>query len=174
MKKQIIYLTLLSLMACKKTPSIEDEITKPKEEVSQKPSLVSCNTPTRNPDTAKIIIIGKWQLERTIFVSMILGKVIYRTYKDYDKEVIHFKEDGMLDFYLKDSLVVTSPYNINKLSETTKYPKDSTIYALRAEKIKGVSFGTLTTYRICDDSLYLPFNSFREDAIPDKIYKKVQ
>jgi hypothetical protein len=126
MKKQLIYLTLLSLMACKKPPcsAIEVEPVAVKPDVPKKTPLVDCAKPTQSIDTAKMLIVGKWRLERTIFRNKVLRKTVYLTYKDFPKEVLHYREDGIVDVYIEDTLRASSPYLIQTLDKVSNYPAD--------------------------------------------------
>ncbi len=172
MKKQIIYLVLLSLMACKKRDCpVETVDVEPK-----KPPLVDCSRTTTNRDTAQTLIVGKWQLERTVFADRRLGKTVYKYANELPRIILDFRKEGSFDYFQNDTLRAASTYGFYKLSEITKFQADSTRNALHMPQMlsRGVSFGTLITYRICDDSLFLPFQSFAFDAVEDQIFKKIK
>ena len=110
MKKQIIYLILLSLMACKKPDCTSKDVVTPVEE-PKKPPLVDCKLPTRSLDTAKILITGKWRLTRTVLAGF-LG-VFHGIPKE--KQEMVFKDNGTFDLYITDTLKLSSNYSIDNL-----------------------------------------------------------
>jgi hypothetical protein len=149
MKKMMFYLIFLSLMACSKTPN--------------------CTEATDDPEIAKCAIIGEWRLIRTFIVSRTVGP-IHVTGKVVRDEVIIFKKNEDLEFYVLGQKILDSPYRFAKGKEFSNLSTDEQ-NLLNIIKPKE-EIGSLTTYRICNDSLYLRFNSFRYDELPDRIYAK--
>lgn len=136
-------LIFLSLMACNKTPSVD------------------CNSPTNDLALCKRLIIGKWEWVRT--VTRIDTSATY-TPKSLGHTVRYkFNSNGIVDFFVDGQLKDTSSY---EFYDGSKYSKlDSGITYLR---MKGCSYRdniSFFTYsrdvrvKVCDDSLYLPYEA---------------
>jgi hypothetical protein len=167
MKKQIIYLVLLSLMACKKPNRKGEDIVIPIEE-PKKPPLVDCINPTQKRDTAQILFIGKWRLTRSVLRGWTGTSHLFAK----KKEEIVFKDNGIVEYFDQDTLKMSSPYEFIRLSDVSNIMSDSSRILLKMEKMHGYGLRSHTTFAVCDDSLYLLFNSFFYDGAADRIYAK--
>jgi hypothetical protein len=146
-KKMVFYLIFLSLMACKKSQN--------------------CDEPSDRADVAKCLILGRWRLERTTFYSLLEARYIYMTSKDFDKQELCFLDNGTVDFFINDTLFVNSPYKFiteKDIAPTVTIDQD----LLQMSKMRA----QLTPFKICDDSLSLPYQSFRYDGFSDQVWAK--
>jgi hypothetical protein len=148
MKKMMFYLIFLSLMACKKVP------------------LVDCNSPTKDPDIARQLIEGKWNWKYSNYFNR--RESLYEIWTPENTKSIKtmdFSSDGNLCIFENGKLVTETKYEFRKLSALTNFPADSTRYIVSWKDSN-------TTFRICSDSLYLPYQSFRYDAAADEVWEK--
>jgi hypothetical protein len=148
MKKMMFYLIFLSLMGCKKTP------------------LVDCNSPTKDPDIARQLIEGKWSWKYSNYFNRRESKnEIWTPENRKSIKTMEFKSDGSLYIFENGKLVTETKFEFKKLSALTNFSADSTRYILSWKDSN-------TTFRICSDSLYLPYQSFRYDAAADEVWEK--
>jgi hypothetical protein len=130
---------------------------------------VSCNSPTNDAALARELIISKWRLDRIKF-SLDSSYTWYPPQKGMID--IHFKEDGVLEYYIDDECVDSCRYEIDIMKKYTLYFADTTRNVLRLLYHKQGMIGLegLVPLRICSDTLYLPYESFRYDGIGDCFY----
>ena len=151
MKKQIQYalaMLLLLLMACQKDPD------------------VSCNSPTKDVNTSKKLIVGTWQwaYSKQYFRSSSRW-VITNPQTDTIERSMTFNKNGQLMIYENGLVKTETTYQFRKMSEWSLFPGDSARYII-SWKYNNV------VWRICNDSLYLPYQSFDNDAAKDEVWKK--
>jgi hypothetical protein len=158
MKKIIFYVIFLSLMACKKA-------------IQPVPLPdISCNKPSNRADTAKLLIIGRWELERITILDRVNRLIIYRTKKDFPKQELNFLTNGLVELFKDDTLVASGFFKFVKekdLAPTTKVDLD-----LISMPVVRRSRENFVPFRICNDSLYLPYGSFAYDGVPDEVWSK--
>ena len=152
MKKNMFYLVLLALMAaCNKPPSVS----------------VSCNSPTKDVSIAQKLIIGKWVWVYSNHYNRLLGKNELWTPEVKDIiRVMEFDTKGNLSMFEDGKLTAQTTYEFQKYSVSTNIPADSTRFVLLC-KGRGNTF-----FKICSDSMYLPYQSFGYDASGDEVWMK--
>jgi hypothetical protein len=158
MKKMMFYVIFLSLMACKKA-------------VQPVPlPVISCDKPSNRADTAKLLIIGRWELERITILDRVNRLIIYRTKKDFPKRELNFLTNGLVELFKEDTLVASGYF---------KFIKDKDLYAASTVDRDFISMPVVrngmesfVSFRICNDSLYLPYGSFAYDGAPDEVWSK--
>ena len=158
MMKKINYgfvavLLFLAVMACKKTPE------------------VSCNSPTNDAAMSRELIVGSWRLHRMVFTS----DSFYVRYPPKSGEIsIKFKSNGTLEYYKNGDFIDSCRYEIDKFSKYSFYPPDSVINVLRLINRNPLSMliglQDIVPIRICNDSLYLRYDSFRYHSVGDNYY----
>jgi hypothetical protein len=143
MKKIMLYLVFLSLMACKKTPSVD------------------CRSPTNDLALCKELIIGKWEWVRT--VTKIDTSDTY-TPKTFGHSVkLNFKSDGIVETFIDGQFRDSSGYEIYDAGKFFKLDSGKTqlnIKGCNYRNPNAVQFYTVpraVRLRVCDDSLYLPY-----------------
>ena len=151
MKKHIQYalaMLLVLLMACQKEPN------------------VSCNSPTNDVNTSKKLIVGTWQWA--------YSKQYARTTSTWDitnpktdtiERSMTFNKNGQLLIYENGILKTETTYQFRKMSEWSLFPGDSARFILSWKNSNVV-------WRICNDSLYLPYQSFAYDELKNETWKK--
>jgi hypothetical protein len=161
MKKNIFYVVLLSLMACKHMPPTLENVDVP-------PKVVNCDTTTRNPIIAQKLIIGKWIWVYAYHANRRLG---YReiwtpaNYRNNIRDVMEFDAQGNMRFFEDGKLTAQTTYQFRKYSDFSNIPSDSTRFLLHFP-------GRDAFFRICPDSLYLPYQSFGIDPAGDEVWAK--
>ena len=154
MKKTLFYLVLLSLMSC------------------HKELYVSCDTPSNDAEIAKSLITGRWELERTRFASRRFGKVIYLTKKDLPHYVLIFQGKGTLQLFRNDTLIGDGSFKFIKEKDIAPTSNsDLNLLFMNKVELPG-EFEGVVPFKICNDSLYLPFQSYASDATPDQVWSK--
>ena len=145
---------LLLAMACKKDPPLPD------------PPNVSCDKRTNDVAISKQLIVGTWQWAYSKFRSRFLGTtIITNPQTDSIERSMTFNSDGRLMIYENGVLKQETTYKFRKMSEWSLFPGDSTRYIFSWK-------GSDVTWRICNDSLYLPYQSFTYDWLTDQVWKK--
>jgi hypothetical protein len=146
MKKIMIYLVLLSLMACKKTPSVD------------------CRSPTNDLALCKELIIGKWEWVRTVATIDTFATYTSKTFGHSVK--LNFKTDGILETYVDGQLKDTSSYEIYDAGKFFKLDSGKTFLNIkgcnysRPDAVRFYASARAVRLKICDDSLYLPYDQF--------------
>jgi hypothetical protein len=165
MKKIMFYLVLLSLMAaCKHLPQPSATV----DPLPPPPKVVNCDSTTRDPVIAQKLIVGKWIWVYSLRYNRRLGYKEILTpanYRNNVKDVMEFDAYGKLNFYEDGKLTAQSTYQFRKYSDFSNISSDSTIYLFNQP-------GRSAFYRICPDSLYLPFQSFGYDVGQDEVWAK--
>jgi hypothetical protein len=137
MKKIMFYLVLLSLMAgCKKTPTLS----------------VDCRSPTNNLTVCRELIIGKWNLVKLVR-SIDTSAVITPT-NGHSASLI-FLNNGTIEYYQDEKYIARDSYDIAIMKKFTKDKADTLRNVLWTKKDR-----MIVPLKICDDSLYLPYESF--------------
>ena len=144
MKKMIFYLIFLSLMACKKTPSVD------------------CNSPTSDSTLAKELLIGEWRLERTFIAARGIGKVS-KTRDQLPYVILNFRNDLTFQCFIADTLSCKGKF---------EFAKDGNTDLLIFKDFDLLFIDGVAPFRICSDSLYLNFNSYMSDIVPDQVWNK--
>ncbi len=164
MKKMLFYLVLLLLMAaCKHLPPPLAIVDPPPP-----PKVVNCDSTTRNPVIAQKLIVGKWIWVYSYHANKRLG---YReiwtpaNYRNNIKDVMEFDASGNLSIFEDGKLTGQTTYKFRKYSEFSFIPADSTSYILSWN-------ASNSFFRICPDSLYLPYQSFGYDTSGDQVWAK--
>lgn len=135
MKKIMIYLVLLSLMACNKLPSVD------------------CNSPTNEVSLTQKLLKGKW--EWTYEKVQNRGFPFYYVTskeKGYTRQMV-FGSNSKIYLYQDNSNEKQLLYRLAPRKEFTS-PMDSTLNVLVFETNDKKPFEVLD-FRICTDSLYL-------------------
>lgn len=139
----MFYLIFLSLMACKKTPSVD------------------CNSPTNDLSLCKELIIGKWEWVRTVtqidtsatFTPKSLGHTVQ----------FNFNSNGIVESFLDGQFRDTSSYEFYDGSKYSKLDSGKTYLRMKGCTYNGlISFYTYSRdvrVKVCDDSLYLPYEA---------------
>ena len=152
---------LLLAMACKKDPPLPD---------------VSCDKPTNDKEISKQLIIGTWRLKRFIFEST--TGTIRRTV-DTDQIDVKFATNGIVEYYEKENLIDTCTYDIDIMKKYSLYAGDTTRNVLWIPNFKLPKLMTKAVYhmvplRVCNDSLYLLYNSFAYDEVGDYYFYRLK
>jgi hypothetical protein len=165
MKKIMFYLVLLLLMAaCKHLPqplAIVDPPPPP-------PKVVNCDSTTRDPVLAQKLIVGKWIWVYSYHANRRLGYTEIWTpsnRRNNVKDVVEFDDKGNLSTYVDGSLTTQTTYQFRKYSDFSNIPSDSTRFLLYFP-------GRSAFFRICPDTLYLPFQSYGYDVGADEVWAK--
>lgn len=154
MKKFMMYLVLLSLMSCRKELDI------------------GCDVPSNSAEVAKSLIIGRWELENTRFASRRFGKVIYQTKKDLPHYVLIFQGKGTLQLFRNDTLIGDGSFKFIKEKDIAPTSNsDLNLLFMNKVELPG-EFEGVVPFKICNDSLYLPFQSYSSDITPDQTWSK--
>ena len=140
---------LMLLIACNKVPD------------------VSCDSPTNDAALSRKLILGTWRLHRIQF-SLDTSYTWYPPKKEMID--VKFKEDGILEYYVDNKLINSCKYDIDIMKKYTLYFADTTRNVLSIDKRGMNGLEGLVPIRICSDSLYLPYESFRYDGIGDCYY----
>ena len=155
------FLALLFLlaMACKKDPPLPD---------------VSCNSPTNDLTLSRQLIVGTWRFKRYVFQST--TGVIRKTV-DSDEIEVKFTKKGIVEYYEKGKCIDTCRYDIDIMKKYSLYASDTTRNVLWISN-KKPSMATVLHYmvplRVCNDSLYLLYQSFTYDAMSDNYFYRVK
>lgn len=139
---------LMLLIACSKVPD------------------VSCNGPTNDAALSRKLIIGEWIWSYSKQYSRQSGTSTITTPKsDSIAKTMIFYSDGRLKIYKNSKLEVETTYQFRKMSEWSLYPPDSlkTILSWKNSNV---------IWKICTDSLYLPYQTFAFDAAKDEVWEK--
>ena len=138
---------LLLAMACKKDPPVPD---------------VSCDKPTNDKEVSKQLIVGTWQWDRTIRFFDI--NEVIKPDSAHDNVKLVFRSDGIVEHYLNGKFNDTSSYEIDVMKKYTKFYADTTVNILYIRHINNIltypAIHTIAPIRICNDSLYLKYESF--------------
>ena len=136
-------LILLWLMACNKTPSVD------------------CNSPTNDLALCKKLIIGKWEWVRT--VTRIDTSATYTPKSVGHIVQFKFNSNGIVESYLDGQFRDTSSYELFDGSQYSKLDSGITYLKMKGCTYNGlISFFTYPRYvrvKVCDDSLYLPYEA---------------
>ena len=127
---------------------------------------VSCDSPTNDAALSRKLIRGEWIWSYSKQYSRQSGKEIITTPKsDSIAKTMIFYSDGRLKIYKNNKLEVETTYQFRKMSEWSLYPPDSlkTILSWKSSNV---------IWRICNDSLYLPYQTFAFDAAKDEVWEK--
>ena len=152
MLKKINYgfaaILLMLAMACNKEPD------------------VSCNSPTNDLALSKELIVGTWRWAYSIQSNRQTGnKDVTTPQSEKVERTMTFCDDGKLEIKQDGKIITKTTFQFRKMSEWSLYPPDSTKYIL-SWKANNV------VWRICTDSLYLPYQSFAFDASKDEVWQK--
>ena len=157
------FLALLFLlaMACKKDP-------RPPPPLPD----VNCNRPTNNLSLSRQLIVGTWRYKRYVFYG-INGWIR----RDVDTAQIdyQFRNDGTLWYYKKGEFIDSCRYEIDIMKKYTLYQGDTTRNTLWLINRKiGMGLASLVPIWVCNDSLYLPYQSFRYDTVQDYYFYRIK
>ena len=152
---------LLLAMACKKDPPLPDP-----------PPNVSCDKPTNDKELSKQLIVGTWRVHRVQFL-------INTPFTYYPPDTIHsdyqFRNDGTLWFYVNSRFVDSCKYEIGIMKKYTLYPGDTTRNTLWLVNYKRTMYlERLVPIRVCNDSLYLKYQSFAYDNSGDYYFHRIK
>ena len=131
-------------MACKKTPSVD------------------CNSPTSDSTLAKELLIGEWRLERTFIAARGIGNVS-KTRDQLPYVILNFYNDLTYQCFIADTLSCKGKY---------EFAKDGNTHLLTFQDVDLLFIDGVATYKICSDSLYMNFNSYMSDIVPDQVWNK--
>ena len=140
----VLLLLLLAVMACKKDPLPD----------------VNCNSPTNDLALSKELIVGCWRLSKTRYFfdsSYVVNYVLNKNSID-----IRFTKDGVVECYQGGEFIDSSRYEIDIMKKYTLFPGDTTrnvLWIVNTKKMYALE--NLVPIRICTDSLYLFYESFR-------------
>lgn len=140
---------LMLLIACSKVPD------------------VSCDSPTNDAALSRKLILGTWRLHR-IQTALDTTATWYPPKKGMID--VKFKEDGTLEYYVDNKLVNSTKYDIDIMKKYTLYYADTTRNVLSIDKQGMTGLESLVPIRICSDSLYLRYESFRYHGVGDCFY----
>lgn len=137
MKKTLFYLVVLALMAaCKKTPSVS----------------VDCRSPTNDLALCKELIIGDWELVKSVkFIDTV---AVFRPINGRSVHV-KFLDSGIMEYYQDGKYITRDSYDIAIMKKFTRDKGDTLQNVLWTKKDLRI-----VPLRVCDDSLYLPYESF--------------
>ena len=158
MKKHIQYalaMLLVLLMACQKEPD------------------VSCNSPTNDLALSRKLIIGTWRLDRSVYFFD--TSFIYRT-PDTAKIDVKFTKAGIIEYYSNGKLIDTCAYEIDIMKKYTLYRGDTTrnvLWIPRRKPSMAIAFHNMVSLRVCNDSLFLRYQSFAYHTIGDNYFFKL-
>ena len=159
MKKNIQYalaMLLVLLMACQKDPD------------------VSCNSPTNDLALSRKLIIGTWRLKRTVFEST---TGIIRKTLDTAQIDVKFTTNGIVEYYEKGKFIDTCRYEIDTMKKYSLYRGDTARNVLwipiRKLSMAKVLYD-MVPLRVCNDSLFLLYQSFAYDAVSDRYFYKLK
>ena len=158
MKKRIQFalamLLLLLSMACKREPDI------------------SCNSPTNDLSLSRKFIIGTWRLDRVVYF-------IDTSFTSYAPDTLRvdyeFRKDGTLWYYRNNQFVDSCRYEIDIMKKYTLYRGDTTrntLWLINRKTKMGLQ--DLVPIWVCNDSLYLRYQSFRYDATGDNYLYRIK
>ena len=151
--KKIIYgfaaILFMLAIACRKIPD------------------VSCDSPTNDAALSKKLICGTWRLDR---IETSLDTVATFRPPQIGLIDITFREDGTLKYCIDNKCVDTLKYDIDIMKKYTLYYKDTTrnVLFINTKGMIGLNF--IVPLRICSDSLYLPYESYRYHGVGNCIY----
>jgi hypothetical protein len=147
MKKMMFYLVLLSLMAaCRKS------------------SCVDCRSPTNDLALCKELIIGKWEWVRTVATIDTFATYTPKTFGH--SVTLNFKTDGILENYVDGQLKDTSSYEVYDVGKFFKPDSGQTYLNIKGcvyptpNPVRFYTYVRAVRLKICDDSLYLPYDRF--------------
>ena len=158
MKKRIQFalamLLLLLSMACKREPDI------------------SCNCPTNDLSLSRKLIIGTWRLHRVRYF-------INTDFTWYALDTIHadyeFRKDGTLWYYKNSQFIDSCKYEIDVMKKYTLYQGDTTRNTLWVAYFRHtMGLERLVPISVCNDSLYLKYQSFAYDTTGDEYFYRVK
>jgi len=158
----VFFLSMLILQCTKKLG----------EDSSYVPVNITC-TLTKNVDSARILIQGKWnwvQEERAIQRG---GYIAYFTpHTEGHTEGLKFNKDTV--FFIKNDVILdTSKFDFRPYSEFSNYPPDPNLIVIVYYNIhSGNSNSGGTPFKICKDYFILQFQFF-DDNRGDFTYKKI-
>ena len=136
--------------------------------------LVSCNSPTNDLALSRELIIGKWRMNRS--VVFFDTSFVWVPPKSAMIDV-KFTKKGIVEYYVNGRLQDTCRYEINPMNKYTLFPRDSTVNVLwlinrnRLTMSRGLE--DMVPIRICTDSLFLRYESFRYHGIGDNYFFKL-
>ena len=163
MKKHIQYalaMLLVLLMACQK---------------DKEPDIyVSCDKPTNDLALSRKLIIGTWRFKRYVFEN---ANGITRKDIDTAQIDVKFTSNGILEYYEKGQLIDTCGYEIDIMKKYTLYPGDTTQNLLWMPTRKRSMLSALeykVPLRICNDSLFLPYQSFAFHTIGNNYFFRLR
>ncbi len=159
MKKHIQYalaMLMVLLMACQKEPD------------------VSCNSPTNDLALSRKLIIGTWRLKRTVFESAV-GTI--RKTLDTAQIDVKFTKNGIIEYYEKGKFIDTCRYEIDTMKIYTLYRGDTArnvLWIPTRKQSMTKAFHNMVPLQVCNDSLFLPYQSFRYDETSDKYFFRIK
>ena len=163
MKKHIQYALatlLVLLMACQK---------------DKEPDIyVSCDKPTNDLVLSQKLIIGTWRLKRTVFLST---TDIIRRDIDTAQIDVKFTKNGIVEYYEKGQLIDTCGYEIDIMKKYTLFYGDTTrnvLWMPRRKPSMAKAIYYMVPLRICNDSLFLLYQSFAYDAVSDRYFYRLK
>jgi hypothetical protein len=163
MKKMKCYLIFLSLMACKKTPSVLS---------------VDCKTPSKDLAICKELILGKWEWVRTEKRIDTIADYTPQNYGNH-RFVLNFKTEGLVESYVDGAYKDTARYEIYDGSQFSKFDSGKTFFTIstydRVFKNEGRFYlsSKIAPIKICDDSLFLPYENLFSHSGND-FFKRVK
>jgi hypothetical protein len=123
---------------------------------------VSCNSPTSDPSLAKELLIGKWQLERTFIAARRIGK-LSKSRDQLPYVILTFSNDLTFQCFIADTLSSKGKF---------EFVKDGNTDLLTFQGGDLTFIDGVAPFKICNDSLYLNFNSYMSDIVPDQVWNK--
>jgi hypothetical protein len=156
MKKMSFYLIFLSLMACKKKPSVD------------------CNSPTNDLALSKELIIGDWQWVKS---RSLQSGYISRPDSTKYQVMFSFKSNGIMEQFVDGNLVDTSSYEIAIEKKYSTFYGDTlrNVLAIKRRLVKFQKHPLMEYYvpiRICNDSLYLFYESYAWHTAGDNYFSR--
>jgi hypothetical protein len=137
MKKMMFYFIFLSLMGCKK------EI------------INDCAEPTFDVNTARSLILGKWEWKITYYFDVQRDSNVILTPKNQKVERrMEFKKDGNLSVFENGSLILETPYVFVK--DTSNIGFDPNRYFTTWNRSR-------FAFKICSEYLYLNSLSIKDN-----------
>ncbi len=156
MKKHLIFalaFLLLLLVACQKDPD------------------VGCDMPTNDLALSRKLIVGTWRWDRT--VRFFDTNQVIKPLLMSDQVELIFKKNGIVEYYVGGRLSDTSSYEIDVMKKYTLFYADTTVNTLHIRNLrsKTPSMQSLVPIRICNDSLFLKYESFRYHTGDNYFYR---
>jgi hypothetical protein len=157
MKKHLVFalaFLLLLLVACQKDPD------------------VGCDMPTNDLALSRKLIVGTWRWDRT--VRFFDTNQVIKPLLMGDQVELIFKKNGIVEYYVGGRLNDTSSYEIDVMKKYTLFYADTTVNTLYIRNLRSKtlpSMQSLVPIRICNDSLFLKYESFRYHTGDNYFYR---